>query len=194
MRVRFAEEKDAADLLKIYNQYIDTTITFEYVLPSEEEFQRRIRETKRAYPYLVCETDGQIIGYAYAHRSMERAAYQWNAELSVYLDRDVRGEGIGRHMYDILIALLKEQGVKNVYAYVTSPNPRSEAFHREMGFSKLGTYHSSGYKCGRWCDVLLFEKQITPYEIEPKPIFTIHEISEEVIRAILENGSKAAMK
>lgn len=96
MGIRFAAEADAPALLAIYAQYIETGITFEYELPSREEFARRIREFGGTYPYLIWEEDGRIVGYAYAHRQAERAAYQWNAELSVYLDRAHTGTGLGR--------------------------------------------------------------------------------------------------
>ena len=77
--IRFAAPDDAAALLRIYAQYIETPITFEYTLPSEEEFARRIRDIQAVYPYLVYIEDGEVLGYAYAHRFQERAAYQWGA-------------------------------------------------------------------------------------------------------------------
>ena len=96
MIIRFAEETDSRELLRIYGQYMDTPITFEYVLPSEEEFAGRIRSIRReGYPYLVCEEDGRAVGYAYAHRAFERAAYQWDAELSIYLDKGHTAAGLG---------------------------------------------------------------------------------------------------
>lgn len=86
MHFRTARLSDAPALLEIYREYIDTPITFEYALPSEDEFKDRIRSISEFFPYLVLEDDsGVIVGYAYAHRHMERAAYQWNAELSIYL-------------------------------------------------------------------------------------------------------------
>ena len=86
MTARFAAAGDAEDLLAIYAQYIDTPVTFETVLPSADVFRGRIKEISAFYPYLVLEEEGKIVGYAYAHRHMARAAYGWNAELSVYLD------------------------------------------------------------------------------------------------------------
>lgn len=179
MKIRFAEEKDAPALLAIYNQYIGTTITFEYKLPTEEEFRRRIRETLEIYPYLVCEEDGKITGYAYAHRAWERAAFQWDAELSIYLDKNICSQGVGKRMYQLLIDILKQQGVKTVYGSVTSPNPASERLHVSLGFHYLGSFHHTGFKCGRWCDLQWFEKQIGEYEMEPKPIIPISEIKVE---------------
>ena len=86
------------------------------------------------YPYLVCEIDGVMAGYAYAHRYKERAAYQWDAELSVYLREDYARRGIGRAFYTALMEILKAQNVRNVYGIVTSPNPPSEALHLAWAF------------------------------------------------------------
>lgn len=181
MKFRFAKESDALALLEIYDQYIDTTITFEYVLPTEEEFQQRIRKINEVYPYLVCEENGKIIGYAYAHRAFGRAAFQWDAELSIYLDQEVRSKGLGKKMYRMLMDILKQQGVKTVYGSVSAPNPRSVRLHESLGFHHLGSFHNTGYKCGKWCDLMWFEKQIGEYEPEPKPILPIEKIKVELL-------------
>ena len=97
--IRFATEEDAQALLAIYAYYIDTEITFEYELPTEAEFRKRIRTVLEEYPYLIYEEAGNILGYAYAHRHLERAAYQWNVELTVYLHPDAVSRGIGRRLY-----------------------------------------------------------------------------------------------
>ena len=88
MILRFVTPQDCPALLDIYAQYIDTGVTFEYDLPTREEFTARISGICRDYPYLVCQEGDRVLGYAYAHRVWERAAYQWNAELSVYLAPD----------------------------------------------------------------------------------------------------------
>lgn len=185
MHIRFAAESDAAALLRIYGQYIETGVTFEYTLPTETEFRERIRDIAGEYPYLVCEDGGQIIGYAYAHRQAQRAAYQWNAELSVYLDRGHTGAGLGRRLYGLLIKLLRLQGVRTVYALVTSPNERSEKLHRGLGFRHMGTQRSAGYKSGAWRDVNWFEKAIAGYDPEPAPFLPFWQIPEERIKAVL---------
>ena len=150
---RFAAPADSAALLKIYGEYLDTPITFECALPSEAEFAGRIAAVGREYPYLVCLEKGRIVGYAYAHRQAERAAYQWNAELSVYLDRSCTSRGLGRRLYGALIDILRLQGIRTVYGCVTVPNEKSEGLHQALGFRRLGTYRSTGYKCGAWRDV-----------------------------------------
>lgn len=185
-KIRFAKECDALELLRIYKQYIDTTITFEYVLPSEEEFRRRIREFSEVYPYLVYEEDGKILGYAYAHRAFERAAFQWDAEVSIYLDREIRGRGIGKICYQVLLNILKEQGVITVYSLISTPNPRSEKLHLDMGFELIGVHKNTGFKAGKWCDISWYQLQLNPYSENPVPIKTVHELEQETIREILE--------
>ena len=170
MGIRFAAEADAPALLAIYAQYIETGITFEYELPSREEFARRIREFGGTYPYLVWEEDGRIVGYAYAHRQAERAAYQWNAELSVYVDENCTGMGMGKALYQALIEILKCQNVKNAYALVTSPNEKSDALHKSMGFTLEGVSHNTGYKMGKWLDVSSYVKAIGPHDPQPAEI------------------------
>ena len=119
LQLRFAQPEDAAVLLEIYRESIDTSITFEYTLPSEAEFAGRIAEISACYPYLVLFVGGRAVAYAYAHRAQERAAYGWNAELSVYVSRDAAGRGLGTKLYTLLLALLQKQGVRTAYGVVT---------------------------------------------------------------------------
>lgn len=184
--LRFATPGDAPALLAIYARYIDTNITFEYVLPTPGEFRARVESIARDYPYLVWEEDGSILGYAYAHRHMERAAYQWNAELSVYLAPEARGRGLGTKLYTALIELLKLQNVKNVFGCVTLPNEKSERLHRSMGFRLVGTYSMAGYKNGAWRSVGWFQKQIAEYDDEPAPPVSIRDIDEAAIGRVLQ--------
>ena len=173
MHIRFADPGDAAACLAVYAQYIDTSITFETVLPSEAEFSGRIRSYGAVYPWLIAEEDGHVLAYAYAHRAQERAAYGWNAELSVYVSRDAAGRGLGTKLYTVLLALLQKQGVRTAYGVVTMPNDASSALHQKLGFRTLGTYHNTGYKNGRWLDVVWFEKPIGSFTGEPRPLIPI---------------------
>lgn len=183
--LRFAGEHDTSACLAIYAQYIDTSITFETALPSEDEFAGRIRCYGAVYPWLVAEEDGKILAYAYAHRAQERAAYNWNAELSVYVSRDATGKGLGTRLYRALLELLQKQGVHTAYGVVTMPNDASAALHRKLGFGLLGTYHNTGYKNGCWRDVVWFERHIGSFDGAPKPLRPIGEIAdrEAVLRA-----------
>ncbi len=185
MKLRLASPADSDALREIYAQYIDTPVTFEYALPSREEFARRVETISADYPYLVCEQEEEIVGYAYAHRQMERAAYQWNAELSIYIDREHTSRGLGKTLAGALLELLRRQGVKTVYSGVTLPNARSEGLHASLGFRRLGVYRRTGYKCGKWHDVAWFEKAIAPYEPAPAPVRSLREMPEEVVCRVL---------
>ena len=184
--LRFATPEDADALLAIYARYIGTSITFEYALPTREAFRGRIENISAAYPYLVHETDGVIDGYAYAHPFHERAAYQWSAELSVYLDEDARGRGLGRRLYAALMDLVKLQGVRTVYALVTTPNERSDRLHLGMGFAAAGVTRNAGYKNGLWRSVTIYEKVIGDYTDDPAPLKSIRELDAAAVAAILE--------
>lgn len=183
--VRQAVIEDAESLRKIYGQYINTPVTFEYILPSRIEFAKRMEGIMAIYPYLVCELCGEAVGYAYAHRQMERAAYQWNAELSIYIRRDLVSCGIGRLLYGILMDILKAQGVKNVYGGVTLPNRESEGLHLSMGFERIGIYSKTGYKCGAWHDVCWFEKRLAPMDKEPEAIVKVGDLPPGTVSDII---------
>jgi len=157
--LRRASLSDAAALVEIYRPYVEnTSITLEYDVPSVEEFAGRIREFTEDFPYLVCEADGKIAGYAYAHRYKARFGYRFCAELSVYIREDIRAKGLGRRLYGALIDILTEMGFKNLYGVVTNPNPASFALHKAMGFKESGREHLAGYKQGEWRDVVYFER------------------------------------
>ena len=170
--IRLAAACDAAALLDIYAPYItDTAITFEYEVPAAEEFAARIQETLATHPYLVCERDGVPVGYAYAHRIRERAAYDWAAELSIYLAPAAQGQGVGTALYQCLTDLLVLQHLRVLYGCVTLPNEKSRRLHEKLGFSLVGVWHGSGWKQNGWHDVGWFEKRVgaccTPPPVTP---------------------------
>lgn len=189
MGIRMATAADTAELLAIYGQYINTSITFEYTLPSEETFSARITGILAEYPYLVWQEEGKILGYAYAHRHMERAAYQWNAELSVYLDRAARGRGLGRRLYGALMELLTMQGILTAHALVTSPNPPSQALHEAMGFRLAAVHRLAGFKAGQWHDVLWYEKVLAPRKSDPVPPKPLSALPRSQVTEVLETFS-----
>lgn len=183
---RFATVQDAEALLSIYAPYItDTAVTFECEVPSVEEFSQRVRSIVADYPYIVCVEGGRIFGYAYGHRQMERSAYQWNAELSVYIEHGHQHRGIGSVFYRSLIELLRLQNICTVYGGITTPNTGSERLHESLGFSRLGTYHHTGFKCGAWHDVTWFEKQIGNYGTAPLPFRSIRDIPAAMLNETL---------
>lgn len=186
--IRFAKPDDYAAMLAIYAPYIETTITFEQEVPSREAFSLRIADVQREYPWIVWEENGKILGYAYAHKFAVRISYRPSAELSVYLSPDARGKGIGRKLYEALMEILRLQNVKSVYGIVTTPNPRSEAMHLALGFSRVSTLHNVGYKQG-WRDVSWYCKQIGEYTEPLDPFLPIGSVDPMQLTAILNRFS-----
>lgn len=168
MNIRSAKLSDAARLLEIYSYYVEhTAVSFEYDVPSAEEFSLRIKQTLSEYPYLVLEEDGIIRGYAYAGAFHIRAAYAHCCELSIYLDHNSTGQGYGRILYTALENELQKRGKLNLYACIASPigedeylTDNSRQFHSHLGFAKVGEFHKCGYKFGRWYDMIYMEKII----------------------------------
>lgn len=171
MTIRFATPADAPDLLSIYAPYVlNTTISFEYEVPSVSEFAGRIRTIQQQQlPYVVAEVDGRVLGYAYAARHRDRMAYQWSVDTSVYVHSDVHRRGIARNLYTHLLDLLRRQGYYNAYAGITLPNLPSENFHRVTGFEPIGIYPRVGYKMGAWHDVGWFRLTLQPHRSNPAP-------------------------
>lgn len=159
--VRLATLEDAKEILDIYTPYImNSNITFEYTVPTVDEFKNRMRLIMKKYPYIVAVCNEKIVGYAYAHEHKERAAYQWNVETSIYVNQELKHQGIGRLLYSKLLQILKVQNIQNVYACVTLPNENSEKIHFAFGFDLVGRFHNTGYKFDRWHDVGWFELHI----------------------------------
>ena len=164
--IRTANVDDANDLLEIYRYYVEkTAVTFEYDVPTLEEFQKRISHTLEKYPYLVAESQEEILGYAYAGRYHPRAAFSWSAEMAIYLKKDIRQKGIGRKLYTRLEEILKEQGVVKTIAHITMPideysDFNSRQFHEKMGYRITGKFENIGYKFGRWYSTIWMDKMI----------------------------------
>ena len=159
--IRIATEADVPAILAIYAPYIlDTTITFEYDVPTEEAFLARFRTITRRYPWLVWEEDGEILGYAHGSAPFERAAFRWSCEASVYLRPNAQGRGIGKQLYTALERLLSLQGHRLCYAIITSDNAASLAFHKKLGYTVTAELPGCGFKFGQWLGVTWVEKTI----------------------------------
>jgi phosphinothricin acetyltransferase len=166
--IRLATPADAAGMLDIYKYYVENTAyTFEYDVPSVEEFKSRIQAVIPHFPWLVCELDGQIAGYAYAHKHRDRSAYQWSPESTIYLDHNYHGKGLARVLYETLFAILKLQGFFNVYAGVSSTNENSTAFHKALGFEEIGLFRNIGYKLGEWHSNMWYQLHLAKHVSEP---------------------------
>ncbi|MEO5947980.1 MAG: N-acetyltransferase family protein [Chitinophagaceae bacterium] len=152
--IRLAKPADSKSILDIYAPYIqNTSLTFEIEVPSIQSFAKRIETYMHNWPWLVCEVNGVVTGYAYASRYRERTAYQWSVECSVYIHDDFQKAGIGNALYMALFEILKRQSYNNVYAVINLPNDKSVVFHEKCGFKYFATFEKVGYKLGQWKNV-----------------------------------------
>lgn len=201
-KMRLASTTDAADalnILKIYEPYVQhTAVSFEIETPSLQEFSQRIVNISTQYPYIVYLSNDNIIGYAYASKHRDRAAYCYNVDVSIYIFPEYHGKGIAQNLYTALFSLLKEQGYYYAFAGCTIPNEKTIKFHQKFGFNIIGNYKNVGYKLGEWHDVTWLQKSISEYpdkpdypdkpKKNPKTPKSINELSSAFIQSILDSG------
>ncbi len=189
--IRVATPADAEALLAIYAPYVrETAITFEWDVPSVEEFRTRIERTLEKYPYLVAETDGRIVGYTYAGPFHDRAAYDWAVETAIYVVRGGARHGVGRQLYAALEAALAFQNIQNLNACIAYPaeadahlTRNSAEFHAHMGYRMVGEFHKCGYKFGHWYDMVWMEKAIGDHPDTPAPVRWFADCRDELTAA-----------
>lgn len=189
IEIRIAGIKDAGKLLEIYAPYVEkTAITFEYEVPGIKEFEGRISNTLKKYPYLLAWNQGEILGYAYTGAFVGRDAYGWAAEVSIYLKEDQRGKGIGKKLYAALEDVSKMQHILNLNACIGYPevedaylNQNSVQFHAHMGYTMVGEFHKCGYKFGNWYNMVWMEKRIGKHLSDPLPVIPFPDLDREML-------------
>jgi phosphinothricin acetyltransferase len=187
--IRLATSSDAAPITAIYAPAVtDRATSFELEPPDATEMARRIEKTLARTPWLVCEHDGVVLGYAYAGPHRERAAYRWSVEVSAYVHPDAWRRGVGRALYASLFALLARQGFRNAYAGVTLPNDASVGLHRAVGFTPVGVFRGVGFKFGAWHDVAWFERPLLPRASDPPEPVPLREMDADALREGLAAG------
>ena len=196
--IRFADPaRDAAGILAVYAPYIrETAVTFETEVPAPDAFTARVAGICADFPYLVLEADGELAGYAYAHRQAERAAYAWNAELSIYLAGKWRGKGLGAPLYRLLERLLTMQGYVNLYGVITASNAGSIRLHEKLGYRQIGLHEKTGWKFGQWHDVAWLYKRVgegEPGTILPLSALDPAQVEREIAAAQREIEEKLKM-
>jgi phosphinothricin acetyltransferase len=169
--IRLAAARDCEQIAGIYAPYVLTTaISFETEPPTADEIRSRVENTLQFMPWLVCDRGGRILGYAYADKYRTRAAYQWSASVSIYVDSSVHRRGVGLGLYTSLFEILKLQGLHNLYAGITLPDVGgSVGFHRSFGFRQIGLEESVGYKFGAWHHVSIWHLLLRPLVPNPQP-------------------------
>jgi L-amino acid N-acyltransferase YncA len=194
--LRLITPDDAKATLAIYAPYVlQLPVSFEYEVPGLQEWESRISAYAKICPWLVCECQERVVGYAYAGRHRDRTAYAWSAEAAIYLANDFHGQGIAAALYNVLFELLKLQGYVNVLAGITIPNGQSENFHRRMGFQEVGVYKKIGYKFGAWHDVRWLQLSLMEHPAlpqTPKPFSDLRDT--EAVQGILQAASAGLNK
>ena len=169
--LRVARPDDAGDIAAIYTPFVlDTAISFETNPPDLDEMRRRITSTLVAYPWLVAEDAGQVVGYAYASQHRSREAYRWACDVAVYLSPKAQGRGLGSRLYTELLSILTAQRFRRAYGGIALPNAASIALHEKLGFRHLGTYTKVGFKLGQWHDVGWWQCALGPSENPPEDV------------------------
>lgn len=190
-KIRLATGDDAKEIKEVYSPFVSlTAISSESVVPREYEIKRRINTITNTHPWLVCEIDGKIAGYAYANKLSRGTAYTWTCELSVYVREDYQRCNIASALYYALIEILTLQGFYSAIARVTLPNDKSISFHRAFGFNHSGILHRSIYKLGEWHDVAYFEKMLPQDFPQPTEIIPIKEFNASKLSEIFSKAEK----
>jgi phosphinothricin acetyltransferase len=149
--IRGANDADAAAVQRIYAPIVEhTAISFELVAPSVAEMGDRIGAVTHSLPWLVAESAGDVLGYAYAGRHAERPAYRWSVDVSIYVADTARGRHIGTALYTDLFAELRRLGYVSAFAGITLPNEASVRLHESLDFTAAGTFANAGFKFGAW--------------------------------------------
>jgi L-amino acid N-acyltransferase YncA len=161
MIIRKVKQIDAEDITAIYNYYIENTIiTFEEEPITVEEMASRIESISSHYPYLVCEENGKVIGYAYATQWKARSAYRFSAEDTIYLDHRETGKGVGSKLFSAFLDELKKTNLHSVVGGIALPNDASFSLHEKYGFKKVAQFEEIGFKFGKWIDVGYWELRL----------------------------------
>ena len=183
IKICLARKEDARPIVDIYAPYVrETAITFDYEVPSVEDYERKIGHVLKRYPFLTARQGEEILGYAYAGCFKDRAAYDWACELSIYVRQDQRRAGIGARLYGAMEGILYQMGLIGLYACIGLPRTEEDEhltfdsvrFHERMGYQLVGKFTGCGYKFGRWYDMCWMEKKIRenacpPGEVRPFP-------------------------
>lgn len=163
MLIRPVRPEDFAAIAAITNHYIETTaIHFAYEPVTADELRESWERHATHHPWIVVEEGpeaGPVLGYAKSGVWRDRAAYQWTAEIGLYVAHDARGRGLGTALYEELLTLLRMRGFRSAVAGITLPNEPSIALHKKFGFEHVGTFADAGWKLGEWHAVDWWQKR-----------------------------------
>ncbi|KAF1298061.1 acyltransferase [Enterococcus sp. JM4C] len=178
LQIELATLDDAEALLAIYAYYVEeTAITFEYEVPTVQEFKNRMATTLERYPYLIAKKGQKIVGYAHASAFKGRAAYDYAVETTIYVDPNCKRMGLGKKLYTALEAALEQQGILNLYACIAYPavedqylTKDSVSYHERLGYRLVGEFYQCGYKYNTWYNMVWMEKMIGEHQPNQEPL------------------------
>ena len=157
--IRPARPEDMAAVAAIYAHYVEhTVITFDFEAPSVPAWEERLRTAR--HPWRVAVDGDEVVGYAYAAPFRAKPAYARTTETTVYLDHRRTGGGLGRALYESLLAELSARDLHLAVAGMTLPNPASQRLHRSLGYEPVGTFAQVGFKFGAWHDVEFLQRRL----------------------------------
>ena len=188
--IRLASVADAAQICEIYRPIVrGTAISFEQAAPDVQEIAARITKTLGQHPWLVCDINRRIAGYAYGSSFRSRHAYQWTVETTVYVHSDYQRRGIARALYASLIAILRQQGYCNAIGVIALPNDASVRVHEAIGFWKIGVFKNMGCKLGKWHDTGWWQLELRPMPVQPQPPRPVMDLARQAdFKALLRAG------
>lgn len=169
--IRIATQGDSKAIADIYAPFCQANsgVSLDSQPPSAKDMERRIAITLKNYPWLVYEERGTVLGYCYADQHKPGAAYDWDADVAIYLHESIRGKGIGKMLYGHLFNGLKTLGYFNAFAAIGLPNHAAIALHESLSFTRVGVFSNVGFKSGAWRDVAWFALKLQPYDLSPQP-------------------------
>jgi L-amino acid N-acyltransferase YncA len=178
-RLRLAEPGDAAQIAAIYAPFcLETAVSFETTAPDEATMRERIITLTQRYPWLVATSGtGDVLGYGYAGKHRERAAYRWSVDFTAYLAPQAKRRGIGTQLYRALVKICQSLGYYRAFAGITLPNEASVRLHEKIGFRPIGVYRRVGFKLRKWHDVGWWSLDLLPEEDAPREPLSIGEIA-----------------
>lgn len=184
-KIRFVTSRDIPTICTIYEYYVNNGVaTFAYEAMNEKEWEEKLTRIQNKYPFLVCEIDDVVVGYAYASSFREREAYQWDVELSIYVHPNVVRQEVGSSLMKVLLELLKLQNYHIAYSCITIPNDASISLHEKLGFQTIGVFKDCGYKFDQWLSTVWMECVLSS-TLQPRDIVTIPQCNQEAIQQIL---------
>jgi phosphinothricin acetyltransferase len=175
--IRLLNTSDYIEVHKIFSHYVSNSyVTPESNIPDFSGFERKLKNIIEYYPFLVCEQDGQIVGYTYATKYRVTSGNQWSVETAIYIAENFHGKGYAKTLYENLFPILTLQNFVNVFAGIVLPNDKSVSFHKKMNFKEAGVFKNGIYKFDRWHDVQWMQLKLREHVQNPASTRSVHDV------------------